>query len=319
MGRQTYTRDNLRPEVQELIERSRALKAPQPLPVETMRTFDLPGAAFFNTGAPEIALEQEIHIDTPADPLRALMFAPIAEPRGLPVVLHFHGGGYVFMLPESYARPNKEIAIDAGVIVVSVDYRLAPEHPFPAAIDDGVACYRWMREHAREIGGNPQRIAIIGESAGGGVAAATTARLLAEGDEPPAAVALSCAWLYLRNDTPSFRAFGPDDAFIDTATMNYWRDCYAPNKDQWTDPLASPVFADVSAFPPACIIVGGIDPLYDDGVTFAEKLRAAGRDVELHDYEGMTHIFWVYPQLAPLTDTMARVAAFLRRHLHGER
>ena len=99
--------------------------------------------------------------------------------------------------------------------------------------------------------------------------------------------------------------------------MAFWRSNYVPDEQQWTNPLVSPVLGDVSGFPPTCVIVGGIDPLHDDGVTFGENLRAAGRTVELHDYEGMPHIFWCYPPLHNLTDATSRVAKFLRRHLNS--
>jgi acetyl esterase len=232
-------------------------------------------------------------------------------------VLHLHGGGFVWMLPESFAKPWKEVAIAAHVIVVSLDYRLAPEHPYPAPLDDCVGAFRWLREHAAGIGGDPRRIFVAGESAGGGLAASTALRLIAEGDEPPAAVVVASAWLDLRNSSRSFRALGPDDPLIDSAMMDRWRRSYAPREEQWVGPLVSPVLADVSAMPPACVVAAGIDPLYDDGVTFAEKLRAAGRSVELHEYEGMPHIFWCFPPLFPFSDVSARIAAFLQRQLHN--
>lgn len=317
MPREQYERTNLRPEVAQLLAAAGAAKQPgaPPTDIAKLRATNLVAAAYFNVGAPAIAIEREIEIETPAASLRALVWAPVAEPVGLPVVLSLHGGGYVFMLPESFAKPWKEIAIAANVIVVSLDYRLAPEHPYPAALDDSVAVMRWLRAHAAELGGDPARIAIAGESAGGGLAAAATLRLLAEGDEPPAALAVASAWLDLRHTSASFEAFGPDDAFIDTATMAYWRGSYAPREEQWSDPYLSPVMGEVSAFPPTCIVVPGIDPLYDDGVRFAEKLRAAGRSVEVHEYDGMPHIFWCFPPLHQFSDVSARIGAFLRREL----
>ena len=312
-----YERTGLRPEVATLLASARAAKGEGPAPIAQMRAMAPAGAAYMNAGAPQIALEREITIDTGGAQVRALIWAPAAEPRGLPVVLHFHGGGFVWMLPESFAKPWKEVAIAAHVIVVSLDYRLAPEHPYPAALDDCVGAFRWLREHAGEIGGDPGRLAVAGESAGGGLAASTALRLIAEGDEAPAAVVAACAWLDLRDSSASFEALGPDDPLIDSATMDVWRRAYAPREEQWLDPLVSPVFADVSAMPPACIVTGGIDPLCEDGITFAEKLRAAGRSVELHEYDGMPHLFWCFPPLFELNDVSARIAAFLRRELHG--
>ncbi|HEY8172891.1 MAG TPA: alpha/beta hydrolase [Dehalococcoidia bacterium] len=314
-----YERTGLRPEVAGLLDAARAAKAGQtePTRIPMLRAIEKAAAVALSAGAPAIALEREVAIKTPDVTLRALVFAPVEQPEAMPVIMHLHGGGFVWMLPESYAKPSKEIAIAANAIVVSIDYRRAPEHPYPTPLDDCVAAFRWLRAHATEIGGDPSRIAIAGESAGGGLAASTTLRLLADGDEPPAAVAVASAWLDLRNASPSFRALGPDDPMIDEATMAYWRESYAPREEQWSDPMLSPVLADVSSFPPACVVVAGIDPLYDDGVSFAESLRAAGRSVELHDYEGMPHIFWCFPQLDGVNDVTDRIGAFFRRELQA--
>ncbi|HXK32795.1 MAG TPA: alpha/beta hydrolase [Dehalococcoidia bacterium] len=317
MAKQTYSREDARPEVKALLEMMTAARAATPRVFEPgpMRQFDLSIAAAWGIGAPDVAVEREIRIPGPAGELRALVYAPtVSQERGLPVVLHFHGGGYVIMLPESCAKLSKQIAAGANAVVVSLDYRRAPEHPFPAAVDDAVAAFRWLRENAADLGGDPARIGLFGDSAGGGLAAAAALRLLGDGDAP-AAVGLYCPWLDLANATPSFRALGPDDPVIDDATMDYWRRCYAPDERQWDDPLASPLRGDVTKFPPACVVVGGLDPLYDDGVQFVEKLRAAGRDVELHEYGDMPHEFGLYPQLTPLTDAMDRMSAFFTRVL----
>jgi acetyl esterase len=127
----------------------------------------------------------------------------------------------------------------------------------------------------------------------------------------PSGVALICAWTDLAMKTRSFAAFGPDDLLIDDAAMTYWRSCYAPDPAQWDEPFVSPLRADLASFPPTCIVVGGIDPLYDDGVRFAEKLRAAGRPAELHEYGDMPHDFPLFPPLSAITDAVDRVATFV--------
>jgi acetyl esterase/lipase len=315
--RDSYARENLRPEVEQMLAAARAAKPAEPTPIATMRMMDLASAAYFNAGAAEIALEREIKIGGASGDLRALMWSPVAEPKGLPIVLHFHGGGFVFMLPETYAKPCKEIAKAADAIVISVDYRLGPEHPYPAAHDDAFAALQWLRSHASELGGDPERIAVAGESAGGGLAAAVALRAIRSGAKPPAGVAVACAWLDFSLASPAFEALGPDDPLIDTATMRYWRESYAPNPATWGDPELTPIHADLAGYPPTSVVVGGIDPLYDDGVSFAEAVRRAGTDVELHDYDGMPHIFWCFPPLHNLTDATARQAGFLRRLLHN--
>ncbi len=315
-----YTRDPLHPLVEGLFQAIFGTRpAERVMEADVLRASDPLTAAMFNIGAPTLPVEREITIPGPAGDLRALVFAP-QEAGGapLPVVVYFHGGGFVIMTPESSAKIAKRIAQNAGAVVISIDYRRAPEASYPAPLDDCIAAFRWVRAHAASLGGDPSRVAVGGESAGGNLAAATVLRVLADGDAPPAAAVLMCAWLDLQMDSPSFRAFGPTDALIDDVVMTYWRDCYTDDPAVWANPLASPLRGDLSAFPPACVLAGGIDPLCDEDVQFAEKLRAAGRDVELHEYAGMPHIWSFFPQLDGVTDVDARIGAFLRRVFGSE-
>jgi acetyl esterase len=315
----TYTRGDtpLQPEVAELLQTMAATKAARVLDVGAQRMFDDLSAEAFNAGDPPVAYESEITIPGPDSPLRALVFAT-APPDGnsRPVVLHFHGGGFVIFRPEVTARVSRTIARVADAVVVSLDYRRAPEHPYPAALDDCVAAYRWLGANAASVGGDPARIAVAGDSAGGNLAGALPLRLAAEGEAPPVAVLLISAWLDLTMSSPSSRRFGPDDPLIDDDVLSFWRDCYLPDASRWPEPLLSPVNGDLSSYPPACVVVGTIDPFCDEGVQFAERVQAAGRDAELHRYDGMPHWFPVFPQTADLTDYAARVGAFLRRVLH---
>jgi acetyl esterase len=221
------------------------------------------------------------------------------------------------MSPETLGRVAKTIARDAEAVVVNLDYRMAPEDPYPAPVDDAVAAYRWLREHAGEIGGDPSRVAIAGDSAGGGLAAATALRLVDEGDEPPAGVALFCAWLDLHLDTWSFLEYGPDDALIDTATMTLWRDSYAPDAATRDLPYASPLLGDVSSYPPAFVAVAELDPLRDEGRAFAENLRGAGRDVTFVEHAQMPHDFILFPQLETTAPAVAEMASWLRDALRA--
>lgn len=315
--RTEYNRDDLRPEVQALLDQMRAARVePRDLNPAALRAHDLAGAMLFSMSSPAVAVEREITVGGAAGDLRAILYAPETTPgETLPVVVHYHGGGFVIMLPETSARLCKDIAVGARSIVVSVDYRRAPEHPYPAPLDDCEAAYRWVRAHAAEFGGDPARVGVAGESAGGNLAAEVALRTAGTPDAP-ASVMLMYAWLDLTMSSPSFRAFGPDDAIIDDALMTSWRDAYAPDPALHKAPDVSPLFGDVSAYPPACVIVAGIDPLYDDGVRFAEKLRAAGRDAELHDYDALPHLFSFFPQMATMGDAHQQAAAFFQRTLH---
>ena len=120
-----------------------------------------------------------------------------------------------------------------------------------------MAAFRWLRANAAALGGDPARIGVSGESAGGNAAATSRCRMLAAGEAPPEAVALLCPWLDLTMSTPSSRERGPEDPVIDDAVISYWRSCYAPDARLWSDPDVSPMFADVASFPPACVVTGG--------------------------------------------------------------
>lgn len=315
-----YTRDGLKPEVTALLELLRAQRPPdRVLDYREQRAMGPAMDAFFNMAAPAVAVEREIAIPGPGGERMALVFAPASD-TPLPIVLHLHGGGYVIQSVRTYATMWKMVANAVPAVVVSLDYRMAPEHPYPAAVDDAAAAVRWMRAHAGEIGGDGARIALAGESAGGGLAPATALRLAADGDEQVRGAAIHTPWLDLTMSSESINDLGPDDPMLDAEMLAYWRDLYVPEEASRREPEASPLFADLSSFPPAFVAVGAIDPLCAEGEQFAAALRGAGRDVDFQRYEGMPHIFASWPQLAPLPevrDVQERTVAFLQRVLHA--
>jgi acetyl esterase len=268
-------------------------------------------------GAPAVAAEKEILFPGPAGKLRARVFWP-GDPAGgpYPVIVFFHGGGYVVMSPETHEKLTKQLCIGVGAIVVSVDYRLAPENRYPAPLDDCLAAFRWVRANAREIGGDPARVAAAGDSAGGNAAAALSLRLIAAGEAPPTALLLMCPWTDMALDTDSLRRFGPDDGVLDTDIITWFRDCYV-RPENWSDPFASPLRGDLSKFPATLVVVGEIDPLLDDGVKFAAKLEKAGRKVVLSSHAGMPHDFMVFPGIDEGARAIAGICRFAKSALGG--
>ncbi|HEV8573813.1 MAG TPA: alpha/beta hydrolase [Dehalococcoidia bacterium] len=312
----TDPREPLHPQVKALLDDFRARRpAERVFDPTQMRAETVAMVPVLTAGAPDVAREEEIRIPGPAGDIRALLFAPEnATGKALPILVYLHGGGWVILSPESHAKLTKQFAVGADAIVVSVDYRLAPEYPYPAPLDDCVAAFRWVRENAASLGGDPKRVSIGGDSAGGNLSAATTLRLLAAGEEPPSSVLMICPSTDLAMDTASLHTFAPDDPIIDTTFMEFCRGCYAPNPGQWGDPLLSPLHGDLSAFPPTCVVVGTIDPLCDDGVLFADKLRQSGREVVLQQHEGMPHVFMLFPGIEG-ERSVAAMCEFLRRSL----
>ena len=200
-------REPLHPQVKALFDTFVALRPAERIfdPVQ-MRAQEPEMIPFLTQGAPAVAREEEIQIPGPAGDIRALLFAPEnTTGAALPVLVYLHGGGWVILSPDSHAGLAKKFAVGAGVIVVSVDYRLAPENPYPAGLDDCVAAFLWVRQNAASLGGDPNRVAIGGDSAGGNLAAATTLRLIAAGEEPPTSVLMICPCTDLAMGTASVK------------------------------------------------------------------------------------------------------------------
>jgi len=208
-----------------------------------------------------------------------------------PVVAYFHGGGWVQGDLETHHGVCARLALRSGALVVALDYRLAPEHPFPAAVEDCLAAYRWLRAHGREIGAAPGRVAVAGDSAGGNLAAVVSQRVAAAGEPPPAAQALIYPALDFVFDTPSHRDL--EDAHIIPRDRIVWyADQYLPAGIDRLDPRASPLRArDFSGQPPTLLITAGFDPLRDEGHAYADRLAAAKVDVVDREYPGQIHAF----------------------------
>ncbi|NUR87318.1 MAG: alpha/beta hydrolase, partial [Nonomuraea sp.] len=183
------------------------------------------------------------------------------------------------------------ICAGAEAVVVAADYRLAPEHPYPAAVDDAYAVTRWAHEHAAELGADPARLVVAGDSAGGNLATVTCLRARAEGGPPIAAQVL----VYPATDGtahwPSYDENG-EGHFLTTAHMEWFWDCYQPDRGRRGEPYSSPLRADVRGLPPALVITAGHDPLRDEGEAYAAHLRDAGVETRSLRYDGLFHGFF---------------------------
>ncbi len=271
--------------------------------------------------APPLARVEDIRLPGPAGPLPARVYEGArgdGSPR--PAVIYFHGGGWVQGDLETHHGLCARLALGSGALVVALDYRLAPEHPFPAAIEDCLAVYRWLRAHGGELGADPRRVAVAGDSAGGNLAAVVSQQAVAAGEPPPTAQALIYPALDFVLDTPSHHDL--EDAHIIPRDRILWyADQYLPPGVDRLDPRASPLRArDLRGQPPTLLITAGFDPLRDEGHAYADALRTAKVDVACHEYSGQIHAFVsltkAIPQGLACTE---EVGEFLRRHLFGGR
>ena len=242
----------------------------------------------------------DLFIPSPLGPIRCQTFAPGARTGALPLLVYLHGGGFTVGASEDTAYITSRIAEENGMLVVSVNYRLAPEWPFPAGLEDTLAVLQWLRSNGGEIGGDPDFIAVGGDSAGGNMAAALPLKANDEGTRAPDAALLLCPITDFNVERhASFEALAPRGIIYDTAFVGYIRGAYVVHHRLWSHPHASPAFGDLSTYPPTVIVAGGVDPIVDDNRAFAQKLEAAGRPVTLHVEPAMPHGFYFFPRLLP--------------------
>lgn len=255
---------------------------------ETRSSFD--GIVAFG-GPPEpVARVENRRIPGPAGEIAVRIYTP--EARGpLPVLVYFHGGGWVIGTIETHDPLCRHLAKQAQAVVVSVDYRLAPEHKFPAGPEDCYAATSWVAEHAAELGGDPARVVVGGDSAGGNLAAAVS--LMAR-DRGKPKIALQLL-LYPVTDhsyeTASYRENADGYLLTKQAMVWFWNHYLAKDADG-ANPYASPLRAkDVSGVAPAVVVTAEFDPLRDEGEAYAERLRQARVSVKLERYDGIIHGF----------------------------
>jgi acetyl esterase/lipase len=285
------------------------------LRAEARATVDA-GSPFFSTDGPpverltrdeRVALQRASHSQTTVTVpegeervlggVRCRVFRPEAPARA--VYLHFHGGGMVAGTPEMMDVPNRALAREFDVAVVSADYRKAPEHPFPAGPDDGVAVTSWLLEHGESEFGT-SRLLIGGESAGGYMTAVVALRARDELHAIDRVDGLNLVFgVYDWGHTPSQRGVRPHDGFdvLGPEGIEFVAECFLPGMtdDERRAPAISPVFADLRGLPPCLVSVGTCDHLLDDSLLFATRAAAAGVDVDLFVLPEMPHAFQAFP------------------------
>ena len=246
--------------------------------------------AAWNEEPPPMAEVRDLTIDA-ARGVLARLYVPADASEAGGLLVHFHGGGWVIGDVDFEDRACRSVALESGVRVLSVAYRLAPEVKFPDPIEDCVAAVSWAREKATSLRVDPQRIALGGASAGANLAMAATLMMRDRGLPPPKCLVLLYGVYAMRTNTESYRLFGDGSYGLGAEALDFFMSLYLRDEADRANPLASPVLADLSGFPPAFIAIAGIDPLRDDSREMAGKLRAAGVAVDAREYEGVLHGF----------------------------
>ncbi|MET9514259.1 alpha/beta hydrolase [Streptomyces sp. NPDC002994] len=249
---------------------------------------------------------------SPGIPVR--VYRPDAAPGPRPTVVYFHGGGWVIGGLDSHDSSVRELCRASGAVLVSVGYRLAPEAPFPAAVEDAYAALLWAADHAGELGGDPAALVVAGDSAGGTLSAVVAIVARERGGPAPALQALVYPATDAAQDTGSYRA-NATGYFMEAAALRwFWEQYLGPDGDgghRYASPLRT---GDLSGLPPAYIVTAGCDPLCDEGRAYAQRLRTAGVPVAEAHYPGMFHGFFAFPALlADARDALAGVAEAIAR------
>ena len=282
---------------QDLDPQVRAVLRLAPLGRPQLHRLGAPGArqvyrrsvqAFDPPPPPDVEVSPGPMVAGAAGPLASRLYRPAGAAGPLPALLFLHGGGFVIGDLDSHDAPCRQLAASSGCAVLAVAYRLAPEHPFPAAWEDAVAAWAWLVAHAEGLGLDPARLAVGGDSAGGNLAAgiALAARDLSL--PPPALQLLIYPGTELRRATRSHRLFG-DGYLLTGTTIDWFLAQYAPDAD---DPRASPLRADdLSGLAPAHVVLAGFDPLRDEGRAYARRLEQAGTPVTVDLRPGLVHAF----------------------------
>jgi acetyl esterase/lipase len=224
------------------------------------------------------------------------------------VIMYLHGGGFSKCSCNTARMTVAQISAATGCSVLSVEYRLAPENPFPAALEDALAAYRWLLEQ----GFATEKLVLMGDSSGGGLAVSTLVSLVADGDRLPCGAVLLSPWVDLTCGGESVTSRAEVDPWMTEQECRACAEMYAPG-GELSNPLISPLYADLKGLPPLLIHVGTDEILLDDSRRLAEKAREAGVDVTLHEREGMWHV-WHYfaPHLPEAVEAIGQVGDYVR-------
>lgn len=321
----------LHPELQQLLQQIQAMGLPSfssMTPAEARQRMGM-SAGMFGAARPAGLRTHDEQLAGPGGPITVRVFTPERLPTQQtdpqtdpgteaprPGVVFFHGGGWVIGSVADYEPDCSRLAARTGAIVLSVEYRLAPEHPFPAAVEDAVAATRWAHANAARLGIDPARLAVAGDSAGGNLAAVVAQELRGR-PEAPCLQLLIYPATDAHTEIPEKRQ--PIPGMLQPADLDWFEDHYLRSEADRRDPRFSPnLTEDLSGLPPAIVVLAEFDPLHTEGQAYARRLQAAGVPVEVLPFPGLIHGFLAFAALLPSCGTAEiELHARLRSALGG--
>lgn len=304
------------PQMQAFLDQQAALGAPPlhqltPEQIRAGQRMQLEQAALYYTPEPVARIETRT-IPAPTGEIPIRIYTPEGD-GPFPLLVFFHGGGWVIGNLDTHDDLCRALTNAAGCVVFAVDYRLAPEHKFPAATEDCYAATEWAADHTDELHADPKRIAVGGDSAGGNLSAVVTMMARDRGGPNLIFQLLIYPATDFRGETPSHKE-NANAPILDTETMRWFSNHYLNSEEDKLNPVASPILAsDFSNLPPALVITAEYDPLRDEGEAYAEKLKAAGVPATVRRYDGLVHGFFSFGVgVDKVQQAMVETAATLR-------
>jgi acetyl esterase/lipase len=296
------------PEYLEHQQRMAAMPRP-PAPATLQEYRQRIEAAMASLPLAEGVTDEAVTMEADGAKVEGVWLRPAGAGDGSAVILYFHGGGYRLMSASADRPYGSHLAAACGCRVLSVDYRLAPEHPFPAAVDDALTAYRWL---VGPGGVAPSKVVVAGDSAGGGLTAALLVAIRDGGLPTPAGGVCLSPWVDLTNSAETYTTRAERDTMFSLQSATDASGLYLQGGDP-KHPLASPVFADLTGLPPLLIHVGDAEVLLDDARLLAERAEEAGVPVRLEIYDDMPHVWHrSYPAFPETVQAVEDVAAFVR-------
>ena len=301
------------PQFQAMIDAQAALAASQPtppldaIPIEMIRAGYRMQRQAQNLNAPKDVAVRDLEVAGAAGEIPARLYVPAGAPATTPGLVYFHGGGFAIGDLETHDGHCRRLAAYSGVRVLAVDYRLAPEHPFPAGHDDALAGTKWAFDHAAEIGFDPARVAVGGCSAGGNLAASVSIDLKADPTRKIAWQMLLYPGIWPDEETASRQRL--DGPILTKAAIAWFDKCLAVGDHPQKARAALGSAADLAGTPPALVVTAGYDPLQDEGRDYAARLNALGVKAEHRHYPDLVHDFYIMGDVSPAVEAAAREAA----------